>query len=90
LKPVCYYNNQTKKQDIGLVAHELQEEYPFLVNGEKDGENYQSVNYNGLIGILIKEIQELKSRIALLEQKDIEVYAPNPLTFEITNPDVPK
>ena len=69
LRPVCYYNNQTKKQDIGLIAHELQEEYPFLVNGEKDGENYQSVNYNGLIGILIKEIQELKSRIALLEQK---------------------
>ena len=68
LKPVCYYNNQTKKQDIGLVAHELQEEYPFLVNGEKDGENYQSVNYTGLIGILIKEIQELKTRIALLEQ----------------------
>ena len=70
LKPVTYYNNQTKKQDIGLVAHELQEEYPFLVNGEKDGENYQSVNYNGLIGILIKEIQDLKSRIALLEQKE--------------------
>ena len=90
LKPVCYYNNQTKKQDIGIIAHELQEEYPFLVNGEKDGENYQSVNYIGIIGILIKEIQELKSRIALLEQKDIETYAPNPLTFEITNPAVPK
>jgi len=73
LKPVCYYNNQTKKQDIGLVAHELQEEYPFLVNGEKDGDNYQSVNYIGLIGILIKEIQELKTRIALLEQKEIEI-----------------
>ena len=68
LKPVTYYNNQTKKHDIGLIAHELQEEYPFLVNGEKDGENYQSVNYIGIIGILIKEIQELKSRIALLEK----------------------
>jgi hypothetical protein len=68
LRPVTYYNNQTKKHDIGLIAHELQEEYPFLVNGEKDGENYQSVNYIGIIGILIKEIQELKSRIALLEK----------------------
>jgi hypothetical protein len=68
LRPVTYYNNQTKKQDIGLIAHELQEEYPFLVNGKKDGENYQSVNYIGIIGILIKEIQELKSRIALLEK----------------------
>ena len=69
LRPISYYNNQTKKRDIGLIAHELQEEYPFLVNGEKDGENYQSVNYNGLIGILIKEIQELKSRVLELEKK---------------------
>jgi hypothetical protein len=68
LKPIHYYNTNTQKEDIGILAHELQEEYPFLVNGEKDGEKYQSVNYNGLIGILIKEIQELKSRIAVLEQ----------------------
>ena len=68
LKPIHYYNTNTQKEDIGILAHELQEEYPFLVNGEKDGERYQSVNYNGLIGILIKEIQELKTRIALLER----------------------
>ena len=67
LRPVSYNNTELKKQDIGLIAHELQEVYPFLVNGEKDGENLQSVNYNGLIGILIKEIQELKERVKKLE-----------------------
>ena len=62
------------KQDIGLIAHELQEHYPFLVSGKKDGKEMQSVNYTGLIGVLIKEIQELKitvkelkSRVTILE-----------------------
>ena len=68
LRPVTYDNTKLKRQDIGLIAHELQEIYPFLVNGEKDGENFQSVNYTGLIGILIKEIQVLKERVSKLEQ----------------------
>lgn len=51
------------KQDIGVIAHELQAIYPFLVNGEKDGENLQTVNYNGLFGILINEIQRLKQEV---------------------------
>jgi cytoskeletal protein CcmA (bactofilin family) len=71
LRPVTYNNINLGKQDIGLIAHELQEIYPFLVTGEKDGENLQSVNYIGLIGILIKEIQELKKDIRLLKEKFI-------------------
>jgi hypothetical protein len=43
--------------------------YPFLVNGTKDGEQFQSVNYTGLIGILTKEIQEIKERVKILEDK---------------------
>ena len=69
LKPVRYYNTLSKKEDIGLIAHELQEEYPFLVNGIKDGDNYQSVNYTGIIGLLIKEIQELKKIVADLQNQ---------------------
>ena len=54
----------------GIKAHELQEIYPNLVTGEKDGEEIQSINYNGLIGALIEavkelsiEVQELKSQL---------------------------
>jgi len=68
LNPVTYFNTLFDKQDIGVIAHELQEVYPFLVNGEKDGENYQTVNYNGLIGILINEIKQLKPRLEKLEK----------------------
>jgi hypothetical protein len=69
LKPYYFQFKDNGKQSIGLIAHELQEEFPFLVEGQKDGDKIQSVNYSGLIGILIKEIQELKKRVNQLENK---------------------
>ena len=63
LNPVTYTNTRHGKQDVGFIAHEIQELYPFLVNGQKDGEQTQSLNYIGLIGILTKEIQDLKRRL---------------------------
>jgi hypothetical protein len=68
LNPVFYFNENMKKNDIGFIAHELQELYPFLVNGKKDGEQIQSVNYIGLIGMLVHEIQMLKKRVEKLEK----------------------
>ena len=69
LNPVTFKFKKDGKESIGLIAHELQEYFPFLVEGEKDGETTQSVNYIGLIGVLIKEIQELKARVKELENK---------------------
>ena len=50
-------------------SHGLQEHYPFLVDGTKDGETLQSVNYVGLIPVLIKEIQELKREIREIKEE---------------------
>ena len=69
LNPVHYYNKSSKKEDIGFIAHEVQEEFPCLVTGEKDGAETQSLNYNGLIPILVKEIKELKERVKFLEEQ---------------------
>ena len=69
LNPVYYINKLTNRSDFGLIAHELQEYYPDLVMGVKDGANTQSVNYTGLISILIKEIQLLKLRVSALESR---------------------
>jgi hypothetical protein len=69
LRPVRYLNTLTNKQDIGLIAHELQAIYPYLVSGEKDETNLQSVNYIGIIAILIKEIQTLKSTVIYLQNQ---------------------
>ena len=68
LKPFHYYNKKLFKEDFGFLADQVQEIFPFLVNGEKDGETFQSINYNGFIALLVKEIQELKKRVSILEE----------------------
>jgi len=67
LNPVTYNNMLTNNKDVGLIAHEIQELYPYLVNGTKNGDDLQSVNYIGLIPILIKEIKEIKEKVKKLE-----------------------
>jgi len=69
LRPITYFNEMTEKQDIGFLAHEVQELYPYLVSGSKDDPGYQSLNYIGLIGILVKEIKELKRAVKELSEK---------------------
>ena len=59
LKPV-EYDLSGNTHDMGFIAHEVEEVFPFLVYGTKDGENMQSLNYTGLIALLTKEIQDLK------------------------------
>jgi hypothetical protein len=72
LNPVTYQFKPTGKQDVGFLAHEVQELYPFLVNGVKDGPQNQSLNYNGFIGILTKEIKDLKKKVSEQEAKALE------------------
>ena len=69
LKPVKYFNKLNKQIEYGFIAHEIQDVIPCLVSGLKDNQEYQTVNYTGLIPILIKEIQELKKEIKILKSK---------------------
>lgn len=63
LRPVTYYQTQIARKDIGFIAHEVQQHYPELVEGEKDSDKMQSVNYNGILALLINEVQRLKQDI---------------------------
>jgi len=69
LNPVSYYNILSNKTDLGFIAHEVQSHFPMLVNGEKDGQDYQSINYIGLIPVLVAEIKDLKSQVKTLHSK---------------------
>jgi hypothetical protein len=69
LRPITYTNKHTNKKDIGFIAHEVQEVFPYLVSGEKDEDKYQSLNYIGLIGVLVKEMKDLKKRVNELETR---------------------
>lgn len=66
LRPVKYMQTLINKPQYGVIAHELQQYFPDLVTGVKDGESWQSVNYTGLIAILINEIKHLKAEFAEL------------------------
>ncbi len=69
LNPVSFYNKDLGKRDIGFIAHEVQTVFPELVNGEKDGEQMQTLNYIGLIGVLTKEIKDLKQELNTTKQE---------------------
>jgi hypothetical protein len=69
LRPVKYLNTLNQREDIGFIAHEVQTAYPYLVTGDKDAEPLQTLNYTGLIGVLVNEIQMLKTRITVLENQ---------------------
>jgi hypothetical protein len=66
IRPVKYMQTLINKPQYGLIAHELQQYFPDLVAGIKDGDSWQSVNYTGLIAILINEIKKLKAEFAEL------------------------
>jgi hypothetical protein len=67
LRPVSYYNKLTNDVEMGFIAHEVQEVYPHLVHGEKDGDGYQSVNYPGIISLLVNDIQWLRKELNALK-----------------------
>jgi hypothetical protein len=73
LRPVKYYNTNLESNDYGLIAHELQEKYPFLVSGEKDGPEPQSINYNGLISLIVHEVKNLKKESLELKKEYLEL-----------------
>ena len=67
IRPIEYITKQNNKKNLGVIAHELQELYPCLVTGVKDGEELQTVNYIGLIPILVNEIKNLKKNMKVLK-----------------------
>jgi hypothetical protein len=65
LRGVSFDWKETGKHSYGVIAQELEEVLPELV---KDGD-VKSVNYNGIIGVLIEAIKELKTEVEELKSK---------------------
>ena len=62
------WNVDDSHQDYGLIAQELQPIEPLAVSGDADSDEMMAVDYSKLVPMLIKEIQELRSRVAALEE----------------------
>jgi len=54
----------TKEDAIGVIAQDIEEVLPELV---KENEHHKSVNYNGLIGVLIEAVKEQQRQILELK-----------------------
>ena len=62
------------EKHTGVIAQEIESLFPDLLGEEviskedaEEDKNIKTVEYNGLIGILIKSVQELEARLAALE-----------------------
>ena len=58
LRGVTYEWINSRTPSMGIVAQEVEKEFPTLIHGTFP----KSVNYNGLIGALIESVKELKSQ----------------------------
>jgi hypothetical protein len=54
-------------QRYGMVAQELLEVAPEAVSGDPNSDDMMGVDYSKLVPMLVKEIQDLRKRIAILE-----------------------
>ena len=52
---------------IGIIAQELEEQYPELVDIDSDG--YKSIQYGKLTAVLLEGIKELKQENDILKQR---------------------
>jgi len=65
LRGVTFDWKENGSPSIGVIAQELEKVLPELVN---QGE-YKSVNYNGIIGVLIEAVKELSAEVEDLKQR---------------------
>jgi Chaperone of endosialidase len=56
-----YFNKLSQKQDLGVIAQEVEVVYPELV--QTDAEGYKSVQYGNLVAPIIEAIKELATKI---------------------------
>jgi hypothetical protein len=75
LVPVSYLNKNNGKREIRIETNSFTTDLPFLVNTQSQvnagvGQNIgQTVDYISIIGLLVKEIQDLKQTVSELKLK---------------------
>jgi hypothetical protein len=74
------------KKHYGLIAQDLQKLYPDLVYEDNNG--YLSVNYIGIIPLLIESIKELKAEVETLSPGNVNPSAPAKAGAIILTPDI--
>ena len=66
LRGVKFTWKKNDEKSVGVIAQEVETILPELVKGE---EGDKSVNYSGLVGVLIEAVKELSARVEELENR---------------------
>ncbi len=65
--------NFSSDRQIGVIAQELEAQFPDLVKTNADG--YKSVNYNGFTAVLLEAVKELNAKVEKLETENVQLKA---------------
>ena len=60
-------SDTNKTKHWGFIAQEVEEVFPHLVHTDTSEDKMKSMNYIGIIALLVKEVKDLKQRVELLE-----------------------
>jgi hypothetical protein len=66
LKGVTFNYKETGSPSAGLIAQDVEKYLPQLVNTNENG---KTLNYDGVIGILVEAVKELSTKVKELENK---------------------
>ena len=69
LNPVKFTWKETGEEAEGFIAHEVDEVFSDCINGEKDGESMQTMDYGRITPLLVKAIQEQQEQINALQSE---------------------
>ena len=61
------------KRHHGVIAQELEAQFPALVKTDKEG--YKLVNYNGFTAVLLEAVKELNTKVEKLEAENMNLRA---------------
>ena len=65
------------KSHYGVVAQEVENVFPSLVDNHGETDEYKHVEYNGLVGILIEAVKELKAENDLVKSDNDAIKSEN-------------
>lgn len=75
LRGVSYEWIDSGKEDIGLIAEEVGEVLPEIVDFEEDGKSARGVNYERLVAVLIEAVKEQQDQIDERDRMIREILA---------------
>ena len=67
MRGVFYNRKGEKNQQVGLIAQEVKDIVPQVVKDPQD--DYMSISYGNLVGLLVEAIKEQTQKINILEEK---------------------